>query len=155
MCVNETLFLYCVQYPSPEWDSVTMSVKELINSMLTLNQNSRITAKEALDHPWVKVHMSELYILYLLAGAFVMYGLLGTSHVFSSKREREKSFLAESERHSPLSRCMYMSAFPLIFHISFLPYSLCISPYLSLPLLHLFLYITLSLLLPYPTLYTP
>ncbi|CAI8021372.1 Calcium/calmodulin-dependent protein kinase type II [Geodia barretti] len=41
-------------YPSPEWDSVTMSVKELINSMLTLNQNSRITAKEALDHPWVK-----------------------------------------------------------------------------------------------------
>ena len=79
-----------------------------------------------------------------------MYGLLGTSHVFSSKREREKSFLAESERHSPLSRCMYMSAFPLIFHISFLPYSLCISPYLSLPLLHLFLYTTLSLLLPYP-----
>ena len=102
---------YNVQYPSPEWDSVTMSVKELINSMLTLNQNSRITAKEALDHPWVKVHMSELYILYLLAGTFVMYGLLGTSHVFSSKREREKSILAESERHSPLSRCMYMSAF--------------------------------------------
>ena len=44
-----------LQYPSPEWDSVTMSAKELINSMLSLNQDSRISAKEALNHPWIKV----------------------------------------------------------------------------------------------------
>ena len=49
------IIMCCVQYPSPEWDSVTTQAKELINSMLTLNQDSRISAKDALNHPWVKV----------------------------------------------------------------------------------------------------
>lgn len=43
------------QYPSPEWDSVTTAAKELIDKMLTLDQNKRITAKEALEHPWINV----------------------------------------------------------------------------------------------------
>ncbi|KAM9437923.1 calcium/calmodulin-dependent protein kinase type II subunit beta isoform X2 [Oncorhynchus nerka] len=40
-------------FPSPEWDSVTPEAKNLINQMLTINPAKRITAQEALKHPWV------------------------------------------------------------------------------------------------------
>ncbi|XP_066594239.1 calcium/calmodulin-dependent protein kinase type II alpha chain isoform X7 [Prorops nasuta] len=40
-------------YPSPEWDTVTPEAKTLINQMLTVNPNKRITASEALKHPWI------------------------------------------------------------------------------------------------------
>ncbi|XP_034112154.1 calcium/calmodulin-dependent protein kinase type II alpha chain isoform X3 [Drosophila albomicans] len=40
-------------YPSPEWDTVTPEAKNLINQMLTVNPNKRITAAEALKHPWI------------------------------------------------------------------------------------------------------
>ena len=44
-----------MQYPSPEWDSVTTSAKELINAMLTQGQDKRLTAEDALKHPWIQV----------------------------------------------------------------------------------------------------
>ncbi|XP_042192842.1 calcium/calmodulin-dependent protein kinase type II subunit gamma isoform X14 [Callorhinchus milii] len=40
-------------FPSPEWDTVTPEAKNLINQMLTINPAKRITAPEALKHPWV------------------------------------------------------------------------------------------------------
>ncbi|XP_046419884.1 calcium/calmodulin-dependent protein kinase type II alpha chain isoform X4 [Neodiprion virginianus] len=40
-------------YPSPEWDTVTTEAKNLINQMLTVNPTKRITASEALKHPWI------------------------------------------------------------------------------------------------------
>ncbi|CAL4061635.1 unnamed protein product, partial [Meganyctiphanes norvegica] len=40
-------------YPSPEWNSVTPEVKNLINSMMTVNHAKRITAAEALKNPWI------------------------------------------------------------------------------------------------------
>ncbi|XP_053195517.1 LOW QUALITY PROTEIN: calcium/calmodulin-dependent protein kinase type II subunit beta [Scomber japonicus] len=40
-------------FPSPEWDTVTPEAKNLINQMLTINPSKRITAQEALKHPWV------------------------------------------------------------------------------------------------------
>ncbi|XP_021925545.1 calcium/calmodulin-dependent protein kinase type II delta chain isoform X10 [Zootermopsis nevadensis] len=40
-------------YPSPEWDTVTPEAKNLINQMLTVNPTKRITASEALKHPWI------------------------------------------------------------------------------------------------------
>ncbi|XP_002170610.2 calcium/calmodulin-dependent protein kinase type II subunit alpha isoform X1 [Hydra vulgaris] len=40
-------------YPSPEWDTVTKEAKELIDSMLTLDVKKRVTAAEALKHPWI------------------------------------------------------------------------------------------------------
>lgn len=43
------------QYPSPEWDTVTPEAKNLINQMLTVNPGKRITAAEALKHPWICV----------------------------------------------------------------------------------------------------
>ncbi|XP_026134332.1 calcium/calmodulin-dependent protein kinase type II subunit gamma isoform X21 [Carassius auratus] len=40
-------------FPSPEWDTVTAEAKNLINQMLTINPAKRITADQALKHPWV------------------------------------------------------------------------------------------------------
>ncbi len=43
------------QFPSPEWDSVTGAVKDLIKDMLTLDQNKRVSADKVLVHPWITV----------------------------------------------------------------------------------------------------
>ncbi|XP_029452253.1 calcium/calmodulin-dependent protein kinase type II subunit delta isoform X10 [Rhinatrema bivittatum] len=40
-------------FPSPEWDTVTPEAKDLINKMLTINPAKRISASEALKHPWI------------------------------------------------------------------------------------------------------
>ncbi|RDD47412.1 Calcium/calmodulin-dependent protein kinase type II subunit delta [Trichoplax sp. H2] len=40
-------------YPSPEWDSITPEAKDLINILLTVSQNKRITSTEALKHPFI------------------------------------------------------------------------------------------------------
>lgn len=50
---NLTFHLGPQQYPSPEWDTVTPEAKNLINSMLTVNPGKRITAADALKHPWI------------------------------------------------------------------------------------------------------
>ncbi|XP_006899237.1 PREDICTED: calcium/calmodulin-dependent protein kinase type II subunit delta-like [Elephantulus edwardii] len=40
-------------FPSPEWDRLTPEAKDLINKILTINPAKRITASEALKHPWI------------------------------------------------------------------------------------------------------
>nr|CAB3227500.1 calcium/calmodulin-dependent protein kinase type II delta chain [Phallusia mammillata] len=40
-------------FPSPEWDTVTKEAKDLIQRLLNTNSNERITATEALRHPWI------------------------------------------------------------------------------------------------------
>ncbi|XP_028397188.1 calcium/calmodulin-dependent protein kinase type II subunit delta-like isoform X2 [Dendronephthya gigantea] len=40
-------------YPSPEWDTVTDEAKALIDKMLTVNPEKRITSSEALKDPWI------------------------------------------------------------------------------------------------------
>ena len=43
------------QFPSPEWDSVTNDAKDLIRKMLQVDYTKRLTAEEALKHPWISV----------------------------------------------------------------------------------------------------
>ena len=62
---NDDVNELCVQYPSPEWDTVTPEAKSLINSMLTVNPAKRVTAADALRHPWIYVSGS-LFFTYLL-----------------------------------------------------------------------------------------
>ncbi|POI28419.1 hypothetical protein CIB84_007831 [Bambusicola thoracicus] len=50
-------------FPSPEWDTVTPEAKDLINKMLTINPAKRITASEALKHPWICAAFSGLYMV--------------------------------------------------------------------------------------------
>ncbi|XP_056892391.1 serine/threonine-protein kinase DCLK2 isoform X2 [Takifugu flavidus] len=42
-----------VDFPSPYWDNVTDSAKELIGKMLQVNVEARHTAQDVLSHPWV------------------------------------------------------------------------------------------------------
>jgi len=50
-----------LQYPSPEWDTVTPDAKNLINQMLTVNPAKRVTASDALKHPWICVSLLLLF----------------------------------------------------------------------------------------------
>jgi calcium/calmodulin-dependent protein kinase I len=43
-----------VSFPSPYWDEISESSKDLIRSLLELDPNQRITAADALLHPWLK-----------------------------------------------------------------------------------------------------
>ena len=40
-------------YPSPYWDSVGDPALDLIDRMLTVNADERITVNECLEHPWI------------------------------------------------------------------------------------------------------
>ncbi|XP_034357326.1 serine/threonine-protein kinase DCLK1 isoform X1 [Arvicanthis niloticus] len=42
-----------VDFPSPYWDNVSDSAKELINMMLLVNVDQRFSALQVLEHPWV------------------------------------------------------------------------------------------------------
>ncbi|KAI1887449.1 hypothetical protein AGOR_G00190410 [Albula goreensis] len=42
-----------LEFPSPYWDNITDSAKELIGQMLQVNVEARYTAEEVLSHPWV------------------------------------------------------------------------------------------------------
>ncbi|XP_052320684.1 serine/threonine-protein kinase DCLK2-like isoform X7 [Oncorhynchus keta] len=42
-----------LDFPSPYWDNVTDSAKELIGQMLQVNVEARYTAQDILSHPWV------------------------------------------------------------------------------------------------------
>ncbi|EDL35298.1 double cortin and calcium/calmodulin-dependent protein kinase-like 1, isoform CRA_a [Mus musculus] len=44
-----------VDFPSPYWDNVSDSAKELINMMLLVNVDQRFSAVQVLEHPWVNV----------------------------------------------------------------------------------------------------
>jgi len=40
-------------YPSPFWDNISESAKDLINHLLTLNPTKRYDVEQALKHPWI------------------------------------------------------------------------------------------------------
>jgi calcium-dependent protein kinase len=40
-------------FPSPEWDEISFEAKDLISKMLNIDLNRRISATEALLHPWL------------------------------------------------------------------------------------------------------
>jgi len=41
-------------FPSPHWDKISASAKDLITKLLVIDPTKRMTAEEALKHPWVK-----------------------------------------------------------------------------------------------------
>ncbi|XP_017341903.1 serine/threonine-protein kinase DCLK2 isoform X1 [Ictalurus punctatus] len=42
-----------LDFPSPYWDNISASAKDLIGKMLQVNVSARYTAEEVLSHPWV------------------------------------------------------------------------------------------------------
>ncbi|KAL1023741.1 hypothetical protein UPYG_G00045430 [Umbra pygmaea] len=51
----DQILLGRLDYPSPYWDNITESAKELIGQMLQVNVEARYTAQDVLSHPWVTV----------------------------------------------------------------------------------------------------
>ncbi|XP_061737209.1 serine/threonine-protein kinase DCLK2 isoform X2 [Nerophis ophidion] len=49
----EQILLGRLDYPSPYWDNISDSAKELIGKMLQVNMGARYTAQDVLAHPWV------------------------------------------------------------------------------------------------------
>ncbi|XP_022108338.1 calcium/calmodulin-dependent protein kinase type IV-like [Acanthaster planci] len=47
------------EFMSPWWDNVSQSAKIFIESLLVLDRNKRLTAAQALEHPWVKGTVSK------------------------------------------------------------------------------------------------
>ena len=64
------------KYPSPEWDTVTVAAKGLIDGMLTMDPDKRVTAEEALKNPWVVVSYLSLSLSLSLSSLSVKCGLL-------------------------------------------------------------------------------
>ncbi|KAM7419462.1 hypothetical protein PAMA_016533 [Pampus argenteus] len=49
----DQILLGQLDFPSPYWDNITDSAKELIGKMLQVNVEARYTAQDVLSHPWV------------------------------------------------------------------------------------------------------
>ncbi|BDA46230.1 Calcium-dependent protein kinase [Coccomyxa sp. Obi] len=48
-----------VCYTGPEWEGISDSAKNFVASLLDRDYNSRMTAAEALEHPWITAHCNE------------------------------------------------------------------------------------------------
>lgn len=54
----ENIVLTCInvlQMRAKIWDNISDEAKDLVKKMLTQDQNDRLTAREALQHPWLSV----------------------------------------------------------------------------------------------------
>jgi serine/threonine protein kinase len=50
------------EFPSPEWDGISASARAFIRSLLTTNPTKRLTAREALQHPWIQTYVPRDYL---------------------------------------------------------------------------------------------
>ena len=57
-------------FPSPEWDNISFEAKDFIERLVNINETTRLTAREALSHPWLmnadRVHVNPEYVAPLL-----------------------------------------------------------------------------------------
>uniref|UniRef100_G3Q423 non-specific serine/threonine protein kinase n=1 Tax=Gasterosteus aculeatus aculeatus TaxID=481459 RepID=G3Q423_GASAC len=44
-----------LEFPSPDWDTISLPAKMLISQMVQVNVDARFTAEEVLSHPWLTV----------------------------------------------------------------------------------------------------
>jgi serine/threonine protein kinase len=74
------------EYPSPHWDSISAQAKDLISQCLVITPSQRITAEEALQHPWVKTSdtVSDQHL----------HGTLSELKKFNAKRKWKHAILA-------------------------------------------------------------
>ncbi|KAF8464560.1 kinase-like domain-containing protein [Kalaharituber pfeilii] len=83
------------EFPSPYWDPISDGALDLIDRMLTVDPEKRITVQGALEHPWVKEPKSGAAdSAESLSGAFCSLG-------FSRKKvERERTLLSNAVKNS-------------------------------------------------------
>lgn len=78
-------------YPSPHWDHVSESARDLIDQMLLHDVDNRLSADEVLKHPWVSVSIyltpSSEIVIFISQGGIV-------------RVTRPKSCIIEPRAHS-------------------------------------------------------
>jgi serine/threonine-protein kinase Chk2 len=74
-------------YPSPYWDSVADPALDLIDRMLTVDVEKRITVDECLEHPWMKP-------LSVTDSTDGLTGALGKMDFSKRKMQRERTLLS-------------------------------------------------------------
>ncbi|KAI8835785.1 kinase-like domain-containing protein [Chytriomyces cf. hyalinus JEL632] len=47
-------------FPSPWWDTISAEAKDLIRKLIVVDPSKRLTALQALNHPWIKNHLQRL-----------------------------------------------------------------------------------------------
>ena len=57
------------------WVNISENAQELIHRMLDVNPNTRITIDEALEHPWIRVRVKTLLVIFI--SYYVCYGNRG------------------------------------------------------------------------------
>uniref|UniRef100_A0A671XIC3 calcium/calmodulin-dependent protein kinase n=1 Tax=Sparus aurata TaxID=8175 RepID=A0A671XIC3_SPAAU len=102
-------------FPSPEWDTVTPEAKNLINQMLTINPAKRITAQEALKHPWVCQRST-------VASMMHRQETVECLKKFNARRKLKVCLHAQSLQHLPPLH--YVTICSLSFTPSLIPFSL-------------------------------
>ncbi|KAJ5124600.1 uncharacterized protein N7515_008425 [Penicillium bovifimosum] len=76
-------------YPSPYWDSVDDSALELIDRMLTVDVDERITVDECLEHPWMTGNRPSL-----TDSTDGLTGALGNLDFSKRKLQRQRTLLS-------------------------------------------------------------
>lgn len=51
------------QLEAPEWKLISSNAKDLVLKMLSPNLHNRLTIEEVLDHPWMRVSKTKIYLL--------------------------------------------------------------------------------------------
>lgn len=87
----------CVlEFPSPEWDNISTSAKDLITNLLVVDTTKRYTVQQAISHLWVSgatagnFHLCNILIVfgvYFIIGKQSIAGALKTMRVFNTARK--------------------------------------------------------------------
>uniref|UniRef100_A0A8C9VBW6 calcium/calmodulin-dependent protein kinase n=1 Tax=Scleropages formosus TaxID=113540 RepID=A0A8C9VBW6_SCLFO len=107
-------------FPSPEWDTVTPEAKDLINKMLTINPAKRITASEALKHPWIShrstvascMHRQEtVECLKKFNARRKLKVLRSIMNIMNCTQSTSSLFFCGVLASAPISSCVFLSNF--------------------------------------------
>jgi serine/threonine protein kinase len=82
------------EFPSPYWDDVSDSAKDLIRHLLVVSQDKRYTAQEALNHPWIAGNA---------ASSKQIPGVLSKIKEFNAHRKLKVGMLAALAAHKWIS----------------------------------------------------
>lgn len=53
--IYELILKADIPFPEKKWGKISLSAKDLVTKMLTYDPNDRISAKDALNHPWIRL----------------------------------------------------------------------------------------------------
>lgn len=78
-----------LEFPSPEWDTISSDVKEIITKLLDNDGSKRLTAEQLLNHPWVSGDK---------ASKKALTGTIRTMSVYNTVRRNPGATMRQKDR---------------------------------------------------------